>query len=232
RRHRKCKDRRTSARTQSDGGAAGLELDALEHDPAPQKPTRQRRSKGQVHALETEPSSEHTYMNVGQASQSAQSTAVKVEELKAYIQRHNSGSFLRKQYESVPMESKYSKLNALDPCNAKKNRYKNILPVDYTRVCLKVYGQYEDYINANHIKDHYNKKAYIAAQAPNDHTADDFVRMLWEQEVDRIIMLTNLVEGKKVKSVQYWPENGVKLYDQISMELLSTEIYAEYTVRR
>ncbi|KAK3738405.1 hypothetical protein RRG08_037042 [Elysia crispata] len=226
-RHRnKCKRRETAELQGTQPGMrAGVELSIIDKY---RKSARQRRSKGQVHKeAEEKGPAEEMYMNI-----QPNSPAVRVEDLRAYILQHATGSFLKKQYESVPLESKYSRLNAHDPCNAKKNRYKNILPDDYSRVCLKVYDDYEDYINASHIKDYNNKKVYIAAQAPNDCTTNDFVRMLWEQEIDRIIMLTKLVEGKKVKSVRYWPQEGQKVYYDINMQLVSTQVYAEYTVRR
>ncbi|KAK3761904.1 hypothetical protein RRG08_000543 [Elysia crispata] len=39
---------------------------------------------------------------------------------------------------------------------------------------------------------------FIASQAPSDRSLNDFVRMIWEQRVDRVVMLTNLTEEGKV----------------------------------
>ena len=60
--------------------------------------------------------------------------------------------------------------------NVKKNRYKDILPFDHSRVklTLKTPSQDSDYINANFIKGVYGPKAYVATQGPLANTVIDF----------------------------------------------------------
>ena len=76
---------------------------------------------------------------------------------------------------------------------------------DKTRV--KLSGS-EDYINASHIRFSVGptQHHYIAAQGPLPATIADFWRMIWEQDVDVVVMLTQEVEGGKVKCDRYWPE--------------------------
>jgi len=86
-------------------------------------------------------------------------------------------------------------------------RYANILAYDYTRVCIsKLPGDYySDYINANYIDGYANKRQYIAAQGPTPLTVGDFWRMLWENDVNSIVMVTNLEEKGRIKCHRYWP---------------------------
>ncbi|XP_037366934.1 tyrosine-protein phosphatase non-receptor type 12 isoform X2 [Talpa occidentalis] len=74
--------------------------------------------------------------------------------------------------------------------NVKKNRYKDILPFDHSRVklTLKTPSQDSDYINANFIKGVYGPKAYVATQGPLANTVIDFWRMIWEYNVVIIVM--------------------------------------------
>ncbi|KAJ1095571.1 hypothetical protein NDU88_000732 [Pleurodeles waltl] len=91
--------------------------------------------------------------------------------------------------------------------NIKKNRYKDILPYDQTRVPLSLAveeGQ-NDYINASFIKGLDNKQCYIATQGPLSHTVVDFWRMIWEYHVKVVVMACREVELGKKKCERYWP---------------------------
>lgn len=86
-----------------------------------------------------------------------------------------------------------------------KNRYNNIFPYDHTRVKLQDIPQGScDYINANHVKAQYSNRHYIATQAPIPATFNDFWKVVWEQDVRVIVMLTAESEGGQVKSHNYW----------------------------
>ena len=86
-----------------------------------------------------------------------------------------------------------------------KNRYNNIFPYDHSRVRLQsVSTDGCDYINANHVKAAHSNKHYIATQAPIPSTFNDFWRVVWEQDVHVIVMLTAESEGGQLKSHPYW----------------------------
>lgn len=86
--------------------------------------------------------------------------------------------------------------------NRGKNRYMNIMPNDITRV--KLSNQTNDYINANYISIK-EESEYIATQGPLPGTKEDFWNMVWNENSRTIIMLTQLVEGGRIKCDQYWP---------------------------
>uniref|UniRef100_A0A8C3DV90 Tyrosine-protein phosphatase non-receptor type n=1 Tax=Corvus moneduloides TaxID=1196302 RepID=A0A8C3DV90_CORMO len=111
------------------------------------------------------------------------------------------------------------------PENKSKNRYKNILPFDHSRVILQgrdpnIPGS--DYINANYVKNTLISpdectKTYIASQGCLDATVNDFWQMVWQENTRIIVMTTREVEkgrGKAVREIwqyQYlsWPDHGV-----------------------
>ncbi|XP_024144112.1 tyrosine-protein phosphatase non-receptor type 12 isoform X2 [Oryzias melastigma] len=94
--------------------------------------------------------------------------------------------------------------------NVKKNRYKDILPFDHSRVkvSFKTTNQDTDYINANFIKGMDGPKAYIATQGPLPNTVIDFWRMNWEYNVAVIVMACREFEMGRKKCERYFPLPG------------------------
>ena len=86
-----------------------------------------------------------------------------------------------------------------------KNRYKDILPFDHSRVKLQETSSDGcDYVNASHIESKRSSRQYIACQAPVPATFRDFWRVVWEQDARIIVMLTAESEGGQTKSHPYW----------------------------
>uniref|UniRef100_A0A8C8ZRS4 protein-tyrosine-phosphatase n=1 Tax=Prolemur simus TaxID=1328070 RepID=A0A8C8ZRS4_PROSS len=117
---------------------------------------------------------------------------------------------LKRQSTKYKAEKTYPTTVAERPKNIKKNRYKDILPYDYSRVALSLITSDDDssYINANFIKGVYGPKAYIATQGPLSSTLLDFWRMIWEYSVLIIVMACMEFEMGKKKCERYWADPG------------------------
>ncbi|VDK25316.1 unnamed protein product [Anisakis simplex] len=104
--------------------------------------------------------------------------------------------------------------------NVAKNRYKNIIPYDHTRIILKcshdsqLHQQQQncdDYINANRIEILSNEypefnglnRRYISTQGCLPNTINDFWRMVWQQNSRIIVMTTKEVERGRVNFLKY-----------------------------
>lgn len=88
-----------------------------------------------------------------------------------------------------------------------------------------------DYINANFIDGYHKSRAFIGTQGPLPGTFDCFWRMVWEQRVSILVMITNLVERGRRKCDMYWPKAGTETYGVIQVRLVHEEVTAMYTVR-
>ncbi|KAF6132360.1 protein tyrosine phosphatase non-receptor type 13 [Phyllostomus discolor] len=131
-------------------------------------------------------------------------------------------------------------LKPLDQCligqtkeNRKKNRYKNILPYDATRVPL---GDEGGYINASFIKMPVGKEefVYIACQGPLPTTVGDFWQMIWEQKSTVIAMMTQEVEGEKIKCQRYWPNvlgRTTMVSNRLQLALVKMQLLKGFVVR-
>ncbi|XP_045676048.1 tyrosine-protein phosphatase non-receptor type 13 isoform X9 [Phyllostomus hastatus] len=131
-------------------------------------------------------------------------------------------------------------LKPLDQCligqtkeNRRKNRYKNILPYDATRVPL---GDEGGYINASFIKMPVGKEefVYIACQGPLPTTVGDFWQMIWEQKSTVIAMMTQEVEGEKIKCQRYWPNvlgRTTMVSNRLQLALVKMQLLKGFVVR-
>nr|XP_022307680.1 receptor-type tyrosine-protein phosphatase alpha-like [Crassostrea virginica] len=146
-----------------------------------------------------------------------------------------NGSGFKGEFALLPVGEYHSCFVGKRKENTSKNRYKKIFPYDHSRVVLKTDIDYSDYINANYIKDTDGNIGYIATQGPKHNTINDFWRMIWQENVTQIVMLTNLMEDGKIKCSQYWPESTDEEYygDFNISKSKSEEIhFAFYVIRK
>ncbi|XP_059188453.1 tyrosine-protein phosphatase non-receptor type 22 [Centropristis striata] len=119
--------------------------------------------------------------------------------------------------------------------NIKKNRYKDIVPFDHTRVKLTFTTVKNDteYINASFIKGVSGSRAYIATQGPLPHTVLDFLRMLWEYNVQVVVMACREFEMGKKKCERYWPQKQEQPFfcDPFTVYCDSEENKGDYLTR-
>ncbi|CAJ0585629.1 unnamed protein product, partial [Mesorhabditis spiculigera] len=87
--------------------------------------------------------------------------------------------------------------------NPNKNRYKDVVCLDHSRVVLQ--GKEGDYIHANHVRGEPLINNFICTQGPLASTCVDFWRMVVQEHVGNIFMLCQVEELGKKKSEQYWP---------------------------
>ncbi|KAJ8370471.1 hypothetical protein SKAU_G00104990 [Synaphobranchus kaupii] len=119
--------------------------------------------------------------------------------------------------------------------NVKKNRYKDVVPYDHTRVKLSLITSDTDtdYINGNFIKGALTQKAYIATQGPLPHTVQDFWRMIWEYNVEIIVMACREFEMGRKKCERYWPEKREEPFvcDPFTIHYESMDSKGDYLTR-
>ncbi|KAL3879734.1 hypothetical protein ACJMK2_032020, partial [Sinanodonta woodiana] len=141
--------------------------------------------------------------------------------------------YFAEEFETLPSGPQLATDAAQLPENRKKNRYKDLYAYDVNRVQLKPLGNDEsDYINASFVDGYSTQRMYIASQGTTKQNLNDFWRMLWQYDVEKIVMLTGLFEGGKHKCELYWPEEGqTSTFGCVSVTLHDTDLFADYVIR-
>ncbi|XP_009079776.1 PREDICTED: receptor-type tyrosine-protein phosphatase V-like, partial [Acanthisitta chloris] len=143
-------------------------------------------------------------------------------------------AFFQEFEELKEVGKEQSKVEAELPANVSKNRYPHVLPYDHSRVKLSQLGEdpYSDYINANFMPGYTSQQEFIATQGPLKKTIEDFWRLVWEQNICNIIMLTVCMENGRVLCDHYWPSESAPVsYGQVQVHLLTQSSSEEWTIR-
>ncbi|XP_071005104.1 receptor-type tyrosine-protein phosphatase eta-like [Oncorhynchus clarkii lewisi] len=162
------------------------------------------------------------------------SVAVRVEDYEAYYKRQKADSncgFAEEFEDLKPVGTAQAKTSAMAMENKSKNRYNNVLPYESSRVKLSIHGSpFDDYINSNYIPGYNSRKEFIAAQGPLPVTVNEFWRMIWEKNVQTLVMLTRCNEQGRVKCEKYWPSE-TKHFQNITVTTTSEIPLEDWTIR-
>ncbi|GMR48490.1 hypothetical protein PMAYCL1PPCAC_18685, partial [Pristionchus mayeri] len=114
-----------------------------------------------------------------------------------------------------------------------RDRYANITATESSRVRIEESEGGSDYINANYVNSCDSSHSYIATQAPLPSTFAHFWSMVWQERINVVVVITNLVEDGKRKCDQYWPStaNQPQLHGNYQVSLLSQSTNAHFVHR-
>ena len=62
-------------------------------------------------------------------------------------------------------------------------------------------------------------------------TITDFWRLVWQEGVETIAMVTNLQENLRKKCERYWPDISSEQHGPFKLTLVDTQMFANYVVR-
>ncbi|CAC5379812.1 PTPRT [Mytilus coruscus] len=153
---------------------------------------------------------------------------IQIEDLSNVINEKRKDNGFEKEYGMFPKGLIHAHVEGSKEENKAKNRFLTTWPYDHSRVVLKGDTK-SDYINANYIDSYNKEKAYIATQGPKRNTVRDFWHMIWQENVGKIVMVTQLEEEGKKKCDQYWPQTTNKplIVDKI---ILTMDVEKEHSV--
>ncbi|KAL3878252.1 hypothetical protein ACJMK2_030617, partial [Sinanodonta woodiana] len=176
---------------------------------------------------------DNTYYNIGKCSQRG-GRIIAIHDLSDYIAggSHHLNA-IEEEFQKLLSGPQHEMNVALNPENRQKNRYKGMYAYDKNRVILEPLPDdpNTNYINASFINGYKRDNAYIAAQGTIATTLNDFWRMIWQYDVEKIVMLTGLTEQGKHKCLQYWPNDGSSAYGMIRVEIVDEDVCTEYVIR-
>ncbi|CAH2277884.1 receptor-type tyrosine- phosphatase beta isoform X1 [Pelobates cultripes] len=181
--------------------------------------------------------SSSVHLTVGHRGNRKTSSPIKTIQFEVHFTKLQADSnyLLSEEYEDLKDIGRNQSFDtALLPENRGKNRYNNILPYDSTRVKLSNVDDdpCSDYINASYTPGNSFRREYIATQGPLPGTKDDFWKMVWEQNVHNVVMVTQCVEKGRVKCDHYWPFDQDSLYyGDLIVQMLSESVLPEWTIR-
>ncbi|XP_055956435.1 receptor-type tyrosine-protein phosphatase alpha-like [Patella vulgata] len=193
---------------------------------------KQKKQRERAFANSTEQDPESDYYNLQPSAPIDRISVVYLQDV--FTKLNSKENAFSDMFQGLPSEFTAAYDDSQIEENRAKNRYRGYYPYDHNRVILSEVGNdpHSNYINASYVDSYSQSQFFIAAQGPTKVTINDFVRMIFEEGVDKIVMLTNLVEGGKYKCERYWPETGRELFGNLELTLHDEIRRASYTTRR
>ena len=149
----------------------------------------------------------------------------------------NDKSYFRQQFEMmeeyIPALVPQFCQVALREQNKDKNRFATIIPPDKMRVPLVTPGGMgrTDYINALFVDGYLRKGEFIVTQTPLHTTVIDFWKMVYDHEVNTVVMMNNS-DFKEDTCAQYWPSRkGMEKYEPFFVNLVDAVEKEHMTIR-
>lgn len=126
------------------------------------------------------------------------------EEFEYFDSENNWQSVFQKLHATdIDRKHEYSLQDSKRAENRMRNRYRDVIPYDHSRVQLHKNGI--DYINASLVMANQANRSYILTQGPLPDTAGHFWLMVWEQKSTAVVMLNRVIEKGQLKCHQYYP---------------------------
>lgn len=136
------------------------------------------------------------------------------------------------QLQQPELRHLYTRKIGMLPENKDKNRFKNIVPFDHSRVILR--NNENDYINASYISAENGNFGceYIATQGCLAETIAAFLQMVYQENSRIILMVSPETERSKEVCAKYWPdvESSIKV-EHFTVKNLKEDITHEFIKR-
>ncbi|XP_039268450.2 uncharacterized protein LOC120343362 [Styela clava] len=154
------------------------------------------------------------------------------------------GNTYGSHYEAVDIEDGFYNLSIVPPIIGDINipedartkiRDKDVVPYDHCKVVIRMRPSEDSarFINASFVKTYGANEVMIACQGPVQSNVEDFWRVILDNNVSCIVMLSKLDEGEEEHCSQYWPTNceNPRSFGDITVSMQSETKENEFTER-
>lgn len=162
---------------------------------------------------------------------SVPSKPVSIRRLQEHVAQGLTDGSLAHEYATATTGMSHSS-SATEKAEKSKKSVADVFPYDPSPVVLTdpEGPRVRDYINASYVPDFKNPRKYIAAKDPTLKTILDFWQMIWQEDVRKVVMLSDGGKEEMTPTEKYWPEFGEK-YGEFVVTLRKTDVKTDFIVR-